>query len=237
MTHERWEGLVIASTVDGTLDADDARELLPHVAECDDCRDLMRDLTASASELALLEPPVSPSPDLEQRILGAVRSNTVQRIARPSRARRMVSALAAAAVLALGTTSVVLYQNLESDQNIDGQLAAALQVIQDPSATIARLSDTDGSATGIVAVAADGSGVLVVDGLPAAPSGKIHELWFIEKGKPLRIEVFSTQGEQTIVPLRVKEAIRFDAAAITIEDAPLGSLVPTGNMLLTGKPI
>lgn len=234
MSHERFEELVIAHAVDGTLDADGARELIPHLAGCDECRNLLRDLEGVAGDLALAAPPATPPAGLEQRIVDAARATApVARTVPIGRARRMLGVAAAVAALALGSTSVVLYNVVERERRDDRAIATALDLIGDPDARIARLSAPDGDASGIVAIGDDGSGVLVVDDLPATPQGKVHELWLIADGKPRAIDVFSIDGGREIVAFetRVRKAT---AAAITLEDGPLGSPVPTGDMLLSG---
>lgn len=234
MSHERWEELVIAQAVDGTLSAEEARELIPHLAGCSDCRALVEDLSAAAAELAFLEDPVAPPPLLERRILRSIRSQEpAGRAMRAGRARRAVTAVAVAASLALATTSVTLYRSLDERRDEQTQLATALDLIADPSSRIARLDAANGPANGILAVGADGTGWLVVDGLAPAPQGRIHELWVIQASKPQPVGVFTIAGERTVVPVTLPDG-GFEAAAITEERAPHGSPVPTGNMLLSG---
>lgn len=235
MSHDRIEELVIAHAVDGTLDVDDARELIPHLAACSECRTLLEDLSGAAAELAFLGDPVAPPARLEQRIIGAVRRiESPERSGVGGRVRRRFAALAVAATMAFASTSVVLYNSLEEERGERQRIAAAMAIISDPAASLAQLEAPEGQASGIVAIAADGSGVLVVEGLAPAPAGKIHELWLIEGGQPRPVDVFPITGERTIVPISVEDRT-FDAAAITIERAPSGSAVPTGNMLLTGQ--
>jgi anti-sigma-K factor RskA len=54
----------------------------------------------------------------------------------------------------------------------------------------------------MVAVAPDGEGVLVVEHLPAAPSGMTYEAWVIPRGgKPQRAAVFRGGEGMTMVKL------------------------------------
>jgi anti-sigma factor RsiW len=234
MSVDRFEELVIAHAVDGTLDAEGARELISHLAGCAGCRILLQELQESASDLALAAPATQPPETLEARILDAVRASGPPRVAVVRRTRRMLSIAAAAAVLALGSTSIVLYRTVEREREARREIAAALQIIGDPEARVSRMRAPDGDAGGILAFEPGGDGVLVIDGLAPTPTGKVHELWLIVDGTPEPIEVFRVTGDRTIVPIEVA-ITRADAAAITLEEGPRGSPVPSGDMLLTGS--
>src|SRR6266542_4298875 len=79
-------------------------EILEHIAGCDACRNLFRDLNELSGDLALAAPPARVSEDLETRIMDAARG---ERPASPQKAgsarwpMRIASAIAAAAVVAL----------------------------------------------------------------------------------------------------------------------------------------
>lgn len=234
MNHERFEELVIAHAVDGTLDALGARELIPHLTVCEECRVMLRDLEEAATDLAFSGPAVLAPPELEERIVTAVRASSPARVVRVGRARRMLTVAAAAAVLALGSTSVMLYNSVQDGNANERRIVAALDILSEPRASLAQLSASRGKASGIVAIAPDGRGVLIVDGLQPAPPGKVHELWLIADGQAHPIDVFDVDAERIIVPLQI-EGSGFDAAAVTIERGPSGSPVPTGDMLLTGQ--
>lgn len=233
MNHERFEELVIAHAVDGTLDALGARELIPHLTVCEDCRAMLRDLEEAATDLAFTGPAVAAPPELEERIVAAVRASSPARAVRVGRARRMLTVAAAVAVFALGSTSAMLYSSVQHGNANERRIVAALDILSEPGASLAQLSARRGEASGIVALAPDGRGILIVDGLQPAPAGKVHELWLIADGQAHPVGVFDVDTERTIVPLQI-EGRGFDAAAITIERGPSGSPVPTGDMLLTG---
>lgn len=235
MSHDRFEELVVAHAVDGTLDAEGSRELIPHLAGCASCRALLVDLEAATEALALTVDPVPPPEGLEHRIVGAVRAAAPNaRSGRLGRARRMLGVAAAIATLALGSTSLVLYNTVERERRDDRRVEAAMDVLIDPDARIARLTSTEAGSSGVVAFDRDGTGVLIVEGLAPTPAGKVHELWLITDGKPRAVDVFTVSAGRVVVPVQIRDR-GADAAAITLEDGPLGSPVPTGDMLLTGQ--
>lgn len=236
MSHARYEELVVAHAVDGTLDASDARDLITHLTGCEPCRDLARDLSETATELAFATPAVSPPAGLEDRIVGAVRAASVQRLPRVGRLRRLGLVAAVAAMLALGSATAVLYSSRQDGRAHELRAERALDILDDPAARWARLASPDDGATALVAFDPAGHGVLVIDGLAATPDGKVHELWLIAGGVPRPIDVFAVEGDEgrTIVEFDAPQD-RYEAAAITLERGPLGSPVPTGDMLLSGQ--
>lgn len=80
--------------------------------------------------------------------------------------------------------------------------------------------------------------VLLADGLPSLPTGKVYELWILPKtgqGNPINAGVFSpasdgTGKHQTTAPQSVSA---YSGFAVTIEDAP-GKAAPEGSMVVVG---
>jgi anti-sigma-K factor RskA len=80
-------------------------------------------------------------------------------------------------------------------------------------------------------------GLLVAQGLPPAPEGKVYELWAIAgKGAPVPAGVFAVDakgaGSLRVPPLQAGEDL--DTFAVTLEPAG-GVPAPTGSMYLVGK--
>lgn len=78
--------------------------------------------------------------------------------------------------------------------------------------------------------------VLLADGLPTLPTGKVYELWILPKtGNPINAGVFTPAGDgsgkhETKAPETVSTYAGF---AVTIEDAP-GKEAPEGSMVVVG---
>ena len=84
----------------GLLSGDERAEVLDHLESCEQCRELMHELSIVADELVLLAPTAEPSPGFEQRVLTSIGA---------SRGRRrwpLVVATIAAAVLAVAGFAV-----------------------------------------------------------------------------------------------------------------------------------
>jgi len=236
MSHARYEELIVAHAVDGSLDAFDARELITHLTGCAPCRDLARDLSETATELAFAAPAMRPPAGLEDRIMQAARAADPRAVPRIGRFRRMGLVAAVAATLALGSATAVLYSSLQDGRAQELRAERALDILDDPAARLARLASPVDAATALVAFDRTGRGVLVIDGLASTPNGKVHELWLIADGVPRPIDVFTITGTdaRTIIEFDAPQD-RYEAAAITLERGPLGSPVPTGDMLLSGQ--
>lgn len=73
MTHEDYKEMLVADAFTA-LDADDARTLATHLAECQDCRFELNQLQETVAFVSLEANPAEPSAELRGRILDAVRA-------------------------------------------------------------------------------------------------------------------------------------------------------------------
>jgi len=183
------------------LDAEDARVYEEHLSQCERCRDELATLRESAAALAwAVEAP--PPPDaLRARILEAAaaeRANVVPLRPRRRRVLEAVSAVAAAAAVALGVWAGFLSRALHNTRDARNADATALEIL----ANAARQSPlSDGR--GLVAVDPSGRGVLVARRLPPAPSGRTYEAWVIPNGSAAQpAGIFRGGGTTTVVRLR-----------------------------------
>jgi anti-sigma-K factor RskA len=115
-----------------------------------------------------------------------------------TRATAAAASVAACAAIGLGVWATSLSNDLASQKAINAQTERATQILLDPTSQKTNLR----GGKGMVAVDATGRGVLVVDRLPAAPSGKTYEAWVIPPGgEPQRAGLFKGGGTMTMVPL------------------------------------
>lgn len=198
-----------------------------HLAQCERCRGELAVLTESASALAwAVESPVPPA-RLRTRILEATRPNNV--VPLPRRARRPwqgIAAVAACAAVGLGIWGAAQHNSLTHER----VHTAALRIVADPASRKVGLHGEPG----MVAIAPDGEGVLVVEHLPAAPSGMTYEAWVIPHGgRPQRAAVFAGGEDITMVKLAM-HVPRGATIAATVEKHG-GSDQPTSKPLLTAQ--
>jgi anti-sigma-K factor RskA len=199
-----------------------------HLAQCEGCREELARLTESAAALAWAVESPAPPGHLRERILEAAsagRENVVPLVARP-RAWQGAAAVAACAAIGLGIWAATLSNALHDERTH----ASALSIVADPSVQKAELS----GGNGMVAVTRDGRGVLVVDKLPAAPSGKTYEAWVIPPGgKPQAAGTFDGGDGMTMVVLDAPVAKGAVVAATVEPDGGLDQ--PSSKPLLTAQ--
>jgi anti-sigma-K factor RskA len=111
-----------------------------------------------------------------------------------------------------------------------------ISILSTPGARLAQLSGTKvaPSAQALLAYDEKGHAILLAKGLPAAPPGKIYQLWFIAGGQPLPGKVFSPgpSGEGTLDDLIPPAALKTAVFAITLEPSG-GVKSPTGAIYLS----
>lgn len=238
MSHSRFEEALVSFVMDGSISQQDRDELLPHIASCDPCRDLYKDLEGTASDLAFAAPVALPPRDLEDRIVDRIRRGRGEdATTRKDRRSWMMSAAAAVVLVVMGAVGGILWSSATGNDREAQQMIAAMRTLQDPAAAVARLAGQD-NAVGIVAVRPDGTGYLVITGLSSAPSGHLHELWLIRDGEPMPARVFNVAAGTNSMVIDLSDLPEnFDAAAITIERAPHGSPKPTTDVILSGPRI
>ena len=154
-----------------------------------------------------------------------------------SRSEAFLGLAAAVIIAALGIWNHQLQtqidsqkQNIAYEQNVNRAILSGASVAQ-------LAATTAGSAAQATMVQPkDGSSpYLLVGNLPAAPSNKVYELWYI-RGTTLRgVKIFHYSGNSpSIVPISQPTA-SYTVAAITIEPGPQGSKAPTTKPIVAGK--
>lgn len=241
----------------GALDGDDLRELEEHLeAGCPECRRQLALWSRGLEELAAAALPVEPSETARARVL---------RVAGGSRPRHVPRWLypAVAALLLLSVVSLASLWRLRGEVRSLGAERERLerQVTElDREAQLAR-AEARRSAEALQVLAAPGVRSVVLAGLtlapgavghtyvnpqsrealfygfrlPALPSDKTYQLWFIADGKPVSAGTFSVNdsGTGSLRVSQITDAAAIEAWAVTVE--PQGGVPqPTGELVLKG---
>lgn len=211
MVHDDYKELLPAHAL-SSLDAQDARVLNQHLAECDECRRELADWENTAAELALGANPAEPSSHVRARIMNAVRkekqSQSESRVVTFPQNRkdtwaslRPIGAIAAGVLfLVLISWIIVLVQQnrrlrrendtlAHQNQWMDTELNRSSQfvgMLDEPGAkyTILHGSDHATGGTGHLVYDKTGQAMLMVDGLPPLPAGKEYQFWSIVGRNP-----------------------------------------------------
>lgn len=246
----------------GTLDLED-RERFESLLSAGDLEaaTALREFQATVTDLAA-ESSVAPSPrvkaalmariDAEGRARGAVVRTLEAR--RPARARWPVWSMVLTGAMAAGIAAIAV--GLAVSTAYDRRLAqlqqeaavikeqlnrqqAIMTLLQDPATRFVALGALEpaGGAYARMAWHKTAGGLLVVQGMPAAPAGKAYELWAIPPGgAPLPAGVFTVdaKGAASVRVSPVAAGTEVETFAVTLEPAS-GVPAPTGAMYLAGK--
>lgn len=199
------------------LDAEERETYEAHLSQCERCREELALLSESAAALAWAVEAPAPPAALRERILAAAgegRENVVP-LVRRTRTWRAAAAVAACAAIGLGVWGATVSHDLGRER----AHASALQIVVDPAS---RKLPLHGHA-GTVAIAPNGEGVLVVEHLPAAPSGKTYEAWVIMNGTAHPAGTFDGGASMTMVKLPMRVSPGAVVAATVEKDGGVDS--------------
>lgn len=229
------------------VDAVERARFQRHLTECAACRAEVASLREAAATLAH-DAAVAPPAALRDRVLAGI--TTVRPLppetpvtpvapetagapaAGPTsgpdpagRIRRWVPALAAAVVLAVVGVGAAVWQPWQTDQA--PTLTAAERVLRADDAAGTTLTFPGGAQATLVLSESEHHAVLVTEAMPAAPAGKVYQLWFDVPGEGMvSAGVMPPKADQTV--LLDGETDTATGAGITVEPAG-GSPTPTGD--------
>jgi anti-sigma-K factor RskA len=253
MAHEDYKAMLPGQAL-SALDADEARALDQHLAECAECREELADWEKSAATLALIAEPAEPSPEVRRRIMDAVRSEKSAGKGAPADRDSRVLPFApvrrniwtsfgslgsiAAIVLfpALIVGIVLLWQQNRAMKQELARTNEFVRLVTEPGARLAELSGTEqaAGATAKIAYSKNGRVLLLASNLPPAPQGKEYQLWFIVgKNPPVPSKSFAPDGagRGTLRDQVSRQTLDSAVFAITLEPAG-GVSAPTGEIYL-----
>jgi anti-sigma factor RsiW len=213
------------------LDDREVAEYEAHLARCSSCQDELASLQGTAALLALGAPAAEPSPGLRGRILDQARAERPNVV--PHHRRRLAPVLGAAAAIAAGIAVVLGIWASSLSSDLDGAeraLDAQRNALALATETGAKQFPLQG-ASGTLVVAPSGEAALVIDGLGAAPEGKVYEAWVSADGKTMTPAGTFSAGDGTTAVVLDRPVPEGGLAAVTVEDGPVDQ--PTGMPILT----
>jgi anti-sigma-K factor RskA len=238
------------------LDADEARAFEAHLVGCPRCPDELRRHREVAAALAVAVPPVSPPPELRERLLARVRAE--RRDVVPLRPKRTWAVLAWAAVVAgllvAGVQTVrldrlvrrvaALADSVARREARVAELERQRGAVLDASIAMYRLTATadtvrrpSGPAGAQVFWSRERhTWLLHAFNLPSLPPGRVYQLWFVTGDVKLSAGVLEPDPEgHAILVVEVPPAARAATlAAVSVEPAG-GSTQPTGPIVMAGS--
>jgi anti-sigma-K factor RskA len=249
VNHSDYEDLAAGFAL-GALEPDEEQAFHRHLEGCPACRTSVREFEEVTSSLAYSTPQVEPPGSLRAGIRRKTGLTLRRRVSRAigswRGARAMVRTMAVASVLAL--LALALWNLALRDQHaLDRARVAALETavraVNDSTATRVTLSGSaadSGAQATVLASSRQDRGMLVVEGLPQLPPGRVYELWSLPGGdvsqatKAVVFRFRDTPGVRAVpfsIPIQPTTGF-----AITEEPGPGGSPHPTTKPLLMGAP-
>lgn len=218
------------------LDDDERARFEEHLAVCPDCQAEVASLREAAARLPETTS-TPPPPALRDRLLADIAkvrplppltTAGPEPTAAPSpagRRRRLPMLLAAAAAAAVvGGGAVVAWEPWAPDSGTQ-QLTAAERVLAADDAQRVEHEFRDGATATVVRSVSLGQAVIVTADMPAAPAGKVYQLWLQDDtGTMQPAGLMPAKADQTV--LLEGDAATAQAVGITVEPAG-GSERPT----------
>ena len=137
-------------------------------------------------------------------------------------ARWAVPAVAALAIAALGAWNVTLQNQVGDATRRAEELRTAAAIVSDPGSRIARLSGSPAApdAGGFAAFDENGTGVMVITGLPPAPSDRTYQAWFVRGGgSTASAGLVSVERDGMIIVTGLRPGDSVAGMAVTLERA------------------
>lgn len=175
------------------------------------------------SAMALGVQPVAPPPALRERILAAAAAEPDRRVVQLPR-RRLPLTLVAAAMVLISLAAFLLGQSLHNGPTTPPTFA--LSGHGTLAAASAKVTD----------LTADRVAVVEFNGLPAAPVGKVYELWLITPGGHADAAGVFTPDSSGHTVVVVDHSLQgYSVMAVTVEEGPSGASSPTQQPEMAGN--
>lgn len=260
VNHDRFGDLAPLFAI-GALPADERAAFEAHLRECTACAEEVRALTPVAGALPYALPQVDPPLALRSRVLG-VSGSRVRAADREKDSRPRFAWLSAAALLLvaiglgvyamatrqrLARVELQLQSALASLSQSDARLAAALQQSAGVQARLAVLTASDltqvnlagqppaPGATGRAFFSRSRGLVFAASNLPALPSGRTYQLWYLTPGAPRSAGLFKPDASGRAILTLDPPASTSPPSGLAVSIEPDGGVpAPTGAIYLAG---
>ena len=213
-----------------------------HMSRCASCASEVRGFREVATALAFAAT-AEPPPELRDRVLGAAARTRqlppeVRTHARPRRTRvwmpwvPWISGVVATASIVVAVLFGFAQAHTQQQLNqVQAENAAISLLLSSPQVTLLSRSTTKGGVATVVLAADRHQLVVVTNGLPALPAGKVYQLWLIGKTKTMSAGLLPPATAGRTPPVLASGVVKGDTLGLTVEPAP-GSVQPTTTPIL-----
>jgi anti-sigma-K factor RskA len=213
-----------------------------HLSRCPSCASEVRGFREVATAMAFAtaaEPPAG----LRDRVLAAAARTRqvppeVRTHARPRHTRTwtpwvpwLSGVVAAASIVAAVLFGFAQAHTQDELNQVRAQNKAISLLLSSPQVTLLSKSTTKGGVATVVLAAARHQLVVVTNGLPALPSGRVYQLWLIGKTKTTSAGLLPPAQTGKTPPVLASGVVKGDTLGLTVEPAG-GSAQPTTTQIL-----
>jgi hypothetical protein len=216
-----------------------------HMSRCPSCVSEVRGFREVATALAFAAAAEAP-PELRDRVLTAAARTRQQppEVRTHARPRRRLAwphgvpwvpwlsgAIAAASIVVAVLFGFAQAHTQQELNQIRAQNQAISLLLSSPQVTLLSESTTKGGVATVVLAAARHQLVVVTNGLPALPAGKVYQLWLIGKTKTVSAGLLPPAEAGRTPAVLASGVVKGDTLGLTVEPAP-GSAQPTTKPIL-----
>lgn len=223
------------------LAADERARYADHLRTCRECRHEVEQLQIVVDTLPIAAPQLAPPPELRDRIMRVVDSEAellraagpeADRVAPPAetrpRRRWWGSGLMLRPAAAGGLASILIAVGVAGGVLLSGDSTPSTRSV---TAQVAAKG-----ATATISVRS-GQAALHVVKLPAAPAGKVYQVWITRKGSSTPVPTHTLFNVRTdgsaVVP--IEESVKNVDRIIVTDEPDGGSASPTGTQLISAS--
>jgi anti-sigma factor RsiW len=237
--HERLTEDLAAYAL-GSLTDPDRTRVDAHLATCAACVTRLTEYQAIAAVLPSGLVPMAPPAETWATIRAAVRATHpgAPRRGSVNRRRRWILALRWPIVASVAASLLLWNIALERDLARYAQGPQVEKLARRPGRLVILRGTGQPQASARIFAAVDGSsGHMAISGLPALPSGRIYQLWFVLNNRPAASAATFTvdAGGRAWVVITVPAPLEATRAIIVTEAASPGSAMPTTPPLLEAR--
>jgi Anti-sigma-K factor rskA/Putative zinc-finger len=233
-----------AYALDALADAERER-FERHLQRCPACADDVRQMTSTATAMAMAVA-ADPPPGLKERVLAAAAATPQLPPLQPTAAARRrhgrrltrsdwfprlalgVAAAGVAAAVVLAVVTVSTQNRLDTVQAQNQQIAAVLSA---PDAQIATGTSSTGGTATVVLSYAEQRMIFTSSGFPPLPSAKVYELWLLSTGSARSAGLLPQPTDGKTAPVLAAGLTSADKVGVTVEPAG-GTSSPTTTPIL-----
>ena len=201
-----------------------------HVSRCQSCASEVRGFREVATALAFAAA-TEPPPELRDRVLAAAARTRqlppeVKTHARPRRTRPvpwvpwLSGAIATAAIVVAVLFGFAQAHTQQELNRVQAENQAISLLLSSPQVTLLSHSTTKGGVATVVLAAARHQLVVITNGLPALPPGKVYQLWLIGKTKIVSAGLLPPANSGRTGPVLASGVVKGDTLGLTVEPGP-----------------